>query len=403
MLSYLKKLKNLHLNDRMVDMYNKLEQAGIIGWPVQATALSYYCILGVLPFLALCFALARTFGLEEILSKTVNGYFSSLQGQEQAVLGPMKTIVEDLISNFFANYSGSLMVFVALGVIFWSGYRILTLLEAVFGSIFGYHPPRRVIHRIMDYFTVMVIVPLVLVAGVTVNFYLTGLLSSRWDIPWSIDPSRFASVFVIISPYLMWWLLLSWAYAYFSRGLVRWRERLLGGFIAGLVFQMFQVFYLRIMFALTSYSAIYLSFAAIPLFMIWLYTGWVIVLGGGELTRRLSDFFATGRNLFSLVIPATWCNTLELTNQVMHELIKNYQAEPVGGPTSFRQLSRATGAPMPALGAVINRLLAVDLVVRISGPTVDEGPSFLPARSPGQLTDEYVREALEAGPVIVYN
>lgn len=207
----------------------------------------------------------------------------------------------------------------------------------------------------------------------------------------------------MISPYLMWWFLLSWSYAYFSRGLVRWPERLLGGFITGVVFQIFQTFYLNIMYSLTSYVAVYVGFAAIPLFMIWLYISWMIVFSGAELTRRLSDYFAARKNLFTLVNPATWLNTLDLSRRVLAEIIKNYQAVPAGGPTSFRQLSRGTGAPLPALGAVINRLLAVDLVVRISGPTDGEGPSFLPARSPELLTDQYVREALERGPLMVYN
>jgi membrane protein len=243
---------------------------------------------------------------------------------------------------------------------------------------------------------------MVLVAGGSINFILGGL-KETWVLPGWLDPSALVSVFVIISPYLIWWLLFSWAYAYFSRGLIRWPERLLGGFITGLAFQVFQTFIIFIMFSLTSYNAIYTGFAFIPLFMIWIYTSWMIVLSGAELTRRLSDFFVTRRNLFTLVSPATWVGTLDLSRRVLAEIIKNYQSEPCGGPTSFRNLSRSTGAPLPALGAVINRLLAVDLVVRISGPTADDGPSFLPARSPELMTDQYIVESLEKGSIAVYN
>ncbi len=387
-----KKLRDFDPVDRMTEIYDKLDQAGILRWPVVATSLAYYSILGLVPFLALGFAVSRSFGLEDALSEAINSYFASFDGQEQ-VLRKLQELAENLIS----NYSGSVMAFVALGLIFYSGYRILTLMETVFGDIFGYHPPRRAIHRMMDYFTVMVIVPLLLVAGAGVNIYLMGLANSTWSIPWGINPSGFFSFIVIISPYLMWWLVLSWAYAYFSRGLIRWRERLLGGFITGMAFQVFQTFYIKIMFDLTSYNAIYGSFAAIPLFMIWLYLSWVIVLAGGELTRRFADYFVTGRGFFSLVPPATWRGTLVLCRRVMAEVIKNYTAAPAGRATCFRQLSRSTGAPLPALGSVINRLLVADLLVRISGPSAEEGPSFLPARSPDQLNDEYIREALETG------
>jgi len=390
----LKKIKNLHLADRLSDIYDKLEQAGIIGWPVLGAALSYYCILGIVPFLALCFAIAKSFGLEEALMGAITNYFSALD-HSGAILDQLKDLAENLIS----NYSGSVLAFVALGLIFWSGYRILTLLETAFGHIFGYHPPRRVIHRLIDYFTIMVIVPMVLVAGAGINIYLVGLSNSTWSIPFGIDTTGFISVFVMISPYLMWWLLLSWAYAYFSRGLIRWPERLIGGFLTGCVFQFFQTFYFKVMFALTSYNAIYGSFAFIPLLMIWLYLSWVIVLAGGEITRRFADLFVTGHGFFRLVTPPTWSNTLELSRLVLGEIIKNYQDEPKGRPTSFRQLSRAIGAPLPSVGSVVNRLLAVDIIVRISGPTIDDGPSFLPARSPEQLTEEYLRDALETGTI----
>jgi membrane protein len=382
----------MSIDDKLIEIYDRLEQAGITLWPVQATALSYYCILGVVPFLALCFAIAKSFGLEEALLNAINSYFATFEGQG-AILSQLRTFADNLIS----NYSGGLMAFVALALIFWSGYRILGLLEMVFGTIFGYHPPRRPLHKAVDYFAVMTIMPLVLVAAGGVNVYLTGLSSANWHIPLNINLSRFTSALVVMSPYLLWWLVMSWTYGYFSRGLARWRERLIGGLIAGVAFQLFQTFYLKIMFAISSYNAIYGSFAAIPLFMIWLYTGWVIVLGGGEVTRRFSDLFATRRYFFSLPEPATWRNTVILALDVMHIVIANYEASPKGDSTSFRALSQKPSSPMPALGQVINRLLAVGLIARVSAGGAGEGPRFIPSRSPGQLNDEFIYEALETG------
>lgn len=397
-LKKLKNLKNFHLNDQLSVAYDKLEQAGITHWPVQATALSYYCILGVVPFMALCFALAKSIGLDGDLSGIIERYIHDII-PDMEIRNAILVQFYEFIDNMISNYSGSIISFVALGIIYWSGYRILMLLETVFGVIFGYRPPRRTIHRIMDYFTIMIIIPLVLIATAAItaalNVFLGGLKTYAWPFPWGMDLSGFTSVVVILTPYLLLWMVFSWSFAYFSRGLIRWRERLLGGFITAVVFQLFLTFYMRILFALTSYSAIYAGFAAIPLFLICLYTGWVIVLAGGELTRRFSDSFSSRLSFFSLVTPATWHNTMELSNQVLAEAFKNYKAEPAGGATSFRQFSRVTAAPMPSLGSVINRLLHVGLLVRISGPASGEGPSFLPARCPDLLTDDYIKKTLE--------
>ncbi len=387
-----KKIKNFFKQDRLLDIYEHLEQAGVTHWTIYAAALSYYSIMGVVPFLALCFAVAKSFGLEQALVLALNNFFTSFDGQEE-ILNELKTFAENLIS----NYSGGLMAFVALGLIFWSGYRLLTVLEKVMGTIFGYHPPRRLLHRFMDYFTVMIIIPMILVLTAAINIFLTGLATSSWSIPLGINPSGFLSLLVVISPYIMWWLVLAWAYAYFSRSLARWPERLVGGLLTGLCFQVFQTFYIKVMINLTSYNAIYGSFAAIPLFMVWLYVSWLIVLSGGELTRRLSDYFVFKSGFFALVPPATWENTTALSQEVLVEIVRNYSAEPQGRATTITELALSTKAPLPRLGSVITRLLFVDLIVRVSNPHGGRGPAFLPARSPQQLTPEYVCRALDSG------
>jgi len=389
----LNRLKNFNLSDKVMDVYNKLEQAGIINWPVQAAALSYYCLLGLVPLLALCFTVAKSFGLEAALVAAINRYleFSSPEIQDY-VFARLKIFADNLIS----NYSGSVMAFVALGLIFWSGYRLLMLMETTFGEIFGFHPPRRVAHRLLDFFPVLVIMPLLLMAAVTINIFFTGLTHRNWAMPFGIDPTGLISLLVIAFPYLMWCLVLSWTYAYFSRGLVRGLECLAGGLITGLVFQLFQTFYLKIMFDLSDYNAIYGSFALVPLLLIGLYISWHIILGGGELTRRFSDLITTRQGFFQLTIPSTWRGTLELSAQVMELVSANYQAEPIGHATSFRQLSRDLKAPMPVLGSIVNRLLHVGLLLRVSGPGPEPGPAFLPALpSDRPLAGDYTKEVLE--------
>ena len=380
--------KNSGLAAKAMDVYNKLEQAGITNWPAQAAALTYYCLLGLVPLLALCFTVAKSFGLDAALAEAINHYleFASPEIQDY-IFARLKHFADNLIS----NYSGSVMAFVALGLIFWAGCRILMLMEMAFGEIFGFHPPRRVIHRLLDFFTIMAIMPLLLMAAVTSNIFFTGLSHRNWSMPFGIDPTGFISLIVTIFPGIMWCLVLSWAYAYFSRGLVRWMECLAGGLVAGLIFQLFQTFYLKIMFDLTAYNAIYGSFALVPLLLIGLYISWHIVLGGGELTRRFSDLITTGQGFFRLAPPPTWRGALELASRVTELVTANFQAEPIGRPTSFRQLSRALGVPMPLLGAAVNRLLHAGLILRVSGS--ESGHFFIPAGR--NLAEGSLREILE--------
>ncbi len=367
-----------------------LEQTGVGRWPMQATALSYYSILGVVPFLALAFSIAKSFGLEQALTTAIHDFFTTFDGQEEAL-----NRVREFADNLIGNYSGSVMAFVAIGVIFWSGFQILQLLETALGTIFGYRPPRRTIHRVLDYFAAMVILPMVVVLTAAINIFLTGLTNKSWAIPFGFNPNGVLSFLVVASPYLMWWLVLSTAYGYFSRGLARRGECLIGGLITSLIFQIFQSVYIAIMLSLTSYNAIYGSFAAIPLFMFWLYGSWLIVLAGGELTRRLSDNRASKRHFLQMPTLVTWKGTVELAQAVMAEVVKNFTDPDHGGGTTFRSLAATTGASMSRLGSVITMLMDVDLLVSIDSTNGAPTPSYLPATDPGHISDDLVREKLE--------
>lgn len=397
------KLKLVNFGRSLSGAFKALSHSELTRWPIWATALSYYCVFGVVPFMALCFVLAKALGLDGDLNETIAGYMRDLIDNEaisSAILSQMRDFVDRMIN----NYSGGIMSFAALGVIYWSSYRILTLLEKVLGNIFGYRPPRKPLARLLDYFAIMVFVPLLLIAaaGLTaaMSVFLTDLgRGGSWFIPGGFNPAVFAPLVGIVTPYLILWIIFAWAYAYFSRGLVRWPERLVGGFITTLVFQLVLSLYIRLLMMLTSYSAIYGGFAAIPLFLICIYTGWLIVLAGAEITRRFSDFFASRRPIFSFDGPNTWASTVALAQRVMEEITAAYQAESGGGATSFRRLSQVTGAPIACLGRVVNLLSAAGLLAAIEPASGGRGPHLIPARCPSLLQEEDL-ERLLAGVVL---
>ncbi|MDR2455399.1 MAG: YihY/virulence factor BrkB family protein, partial [Deltaproteobacteria bacterium] len=268
--------------DYALDLYKRIEESGLTNWPLLAAALSYYSALSVVPILAICFAIARSVGLEEALWRALSENFA---GQD-AILNTLTQFAENLIKNF----SGSLLVFSALAFIFWSVHGLLWQLEVNFSKIFGYLSNRTALHRATDYLTIMMVIPFFLIAAGSINLFLASFDASG-IFPFAIELKPIHTILMMIFPVLIWWLILSWTYAYFSRGIIRWRERLIGGFIAGLIFQLFQRFYLNVIISITSYNAIYGSFAVVPLFMVWLYISWLIVIFGGEITRRLADFF----------------------------------------------------------------------------------------------------------------
>jgi membrane protein len=375
--------------DKLLDLYRRIDQSGLTNWPLLAAALSYYTALSVVPILAICFALARSLGLEEAMHRAIWENF----GAQDAMLATMTEFAENLIRNF----SGSLLVFSALAFIFWSVHGLLWQLEVNFSRIFGYLSNRTAIHRATDYLTIMMVIPFFLLAAGTVNIFLASLDASLLPLPssFNLQFQPVSSAVMIVFPVLIWWMILAWTYSYFSRGIIRWRERLIGGFVTGLIFQIFQKFYLKIIISITSYNAIYGSFAMVPLFMVWLYISWLIVIFGGEITRRLADYFLTGLKLNAILAPITWEELKILSLDVMTDIIASYDDANSPKPSSILSLAKNLNKPLPHLGRAINCLQNAGLLTRVAVAENDDGPVFLPSWAPDRLTKEMIVQTLE--------
>jgi membrane protein len=372
--------------DYLYDVYKRAEESGLTNWPLLAAALSYYSALAVVPVLAICFALARSMGLEEALYSSLKDNF----GGQDAILNTLTGFAENLIRNF----SGSLLVFSALAVIFWSVYGLLWQLEVNFSKIFGYLSDRTALQRAGDYLTIMMVIPFFLIAAGSINIFIAGLDSTKHVFLTTIQLKPLYTSAMFIFPVIIWWFILSWTYAYFSRGIIRWPERLIGGFIAGLVFQVFQKFYLSIIISITSYNAIYGSFAVVPLFMVWLYISWLIVIFGGEFTRRLADYFLSGHKINSLLVPLSLGELRDVSIKIMETIVASYEDKENPRPTSVLSLAKALKLPIPHLGRAINSLQNAGLLTRIASHD-DPGPVFLPAHAPDNINHEVICSALD--------
>jgi membrane protein len=370
-----------------MDVYDRLDRSGLFNWPLLAAALSFYTALAAVPVLAICFAVARSLGLEEALNNALRDSFA---GQEQVL-----TMLTSFAENLIRNFSGSILVFTALGFIFWSVYGILWQLEVNFSRIFGYLSDRQAIRRATDYLTIMLVIPIFLVAAGSSTIFVTfleGALPARFQTLVRLQPLASAAMKVL--PVLIWWVVLTWLYSYFSRGIVRWKERLLGGFIAGLIFQLFQTFYLKIIIAVTSYNAIYGTFAAVPLFLIWLYISWLIVILGGETTRRLTDLFLTGLPFFKILDPLSFERMKELALKAMELTLERFKEGPGSKPLGLNEMASKLKSPVPYVGRAVNSLMKCGLLTRVSSPDSDNGPEFLPSADPESLTQELIGRKL---------
>ncbi|MBW1771942.1 MAG: YihY family inner membrane protein [Deltaproteobacteria bacterium] len=244
---------------------------------LRASALTFYSLLSIVPILAMAFGFAKGFGLESALEETLAKAF---QGQEQIVeraMGFAQALLEDV--------KGGVVAGIGLVILLWSIIKIISHIENAFNHIWGIEKPRNLGRRIADYLALVIICPALYIfstAGTVVITSQAEIFIKEIQILGAVSPVLF--FFLKFVPYCSFYVLFTFLYMFIPNTKVTLKSGLLGGIIAGTMYAIFQLGYIHLQVGVAKYNAVYGSFAALPLFFIWLQYSWLIVLVGAEIS-----------------------------------------------------------------------------------------------------------------------
>ncbi|ACN16355.1 predicted tRNA processing ribonuclease Rbn (RNase BN) [Desulforapulum autotrophicum HRM2] len=243
---------------------------------LRASALTFYTLLSIVPVMAMAFGIAKGFGFETMLRKEI---LLRLAGHEEAA----QRII-DFSGTLLAETKGGVMA--AVGVIFlaWAVVKMLGHMEDAFNTIWWIKKGRTLVRKFSDYLGLLFVAPLLLIlSGSTTVFILTRLKVFFEATGGVVFVEPFVFFFVKLLPFFTIWILFFFLYMFMPNKKVDIRAAVMGALIAGGVYQMGQMIYFRFQVGVSHYNAIYGSFAALPLFLIWLQASWVLLLLGAEI------------------------------------------------------------------------------------------------------------------------
>lgn len=243
---------------------------------LNASALTFYSLLSIVPMAAMAFGVAKGFGFEKVLEKQL---LEKMPGQEATL-----TQVITFANNLLANTKGGLIAGLGVILLFWTVIKVLDSIEESFNDIWGIHKGRSLGRKVSDYLSMMLICPflLILSSGATV-FISTQVKLILEKLAFLGSAAGFILLGLELLPFLMVWALFTFMYIFMPNTKVKFSSGLLAGVIAGSVYQVVQVIYVKFQVGVANANVIYGSFAALPLFLIWLQMSWRIVLFGTEL------------------------------------------------------------------------------------------------------------------------
>ena len=252
----------------------------------KASALTYSTLLAIVPILAVVFAIARGFGYSIYIEVWFRDLLSS---QPQAA----EVIIEWVNSYLVHTQRG---VFLGIGLIFML-YTVLMLvnnIEETFNEIWQVNNSRSIYRSFTNYLAAFFLFPIFIVLTTGFSIVLTTVVSSMPDV---LGLGTVVSLLLDLLPYILLSFLFFGLYVSMPNTHVEWRCAVVPGIIAGVGIQWLQLFYVHSQIWVTGYNAIYGSFAALPLFMLWVQISWTICLFGAELTRTNQNLKRLGFNI----------------------------------------------------------------------------------------------------------
>ena len=345
-----------------------------------ASALTYSTLLAAVPVLAIVFAIARGFGFGTMIEERIR---ESLQANPE---------ITDTIMNFVDSYlqhtQGGVFIGVGLIILLYTVVSLTTNIEKAFNTIWQVRTPRNVYRRITDYISVFVLLPIAVVITMGIRLFLMTITNV---FPAYQIVSNTVESILRISPPILICFAFSLLYTFMPNTEVKFRHTIFPAILAGIAFQLVEYIYMHYQLKLSSYNAIYGSFAAIPMFMLWANISWSICLIGAQMcyaNQRMEDY-AFERN--SRDLSRRYKDSLSLL--LMCRICKKFAQ----GGTAFtvKSLSSDTRLPQTLVSILLDELVNMQLLVETHN---EKGTitKYLPAFDIHRMTISMVMKQIDS-------
>lgn len=350
---------------------------------LRASALTFYSLLSIIPVAAIAFAIAKGFELDQKLTQLLSEEFQSQPEVLNWILSSATSALQETRGGYIAG--------VGIIILFWSVMSLLDQIESSFNHIWQIKSSRPWYRKFTDYLSIMLIAPIFLILSSSITVFVGTELSdfiTRSSILEFFKPV--VSFLVRFAPYLLTWVALAILFTIIPNTKVKFMPAFVSGIVAGTILQLLQWLYIDLQFGISKLSTIYGSFAAIPLFILWLQSSWIIVLLGAELSFANQNLSRYEFESEALNVSHYQKRTLVL--MIMKLIIRNFNMgeKPIGA----EYISRTLKIPVRLVRDILQDLNTVELVSEIHEKEHLER-LYQPAMDINKLTVIYVLNRLD--------
>ncbi len=346
---------------------------------LRASALTYITLLSLVPLLAMSTALVKGFGGDNHLRQVVYGYIDTLEhnstptapapsqldttpaaepgdtDETTATLTVHLRSAADKLFNYVDKTDFTTLGSIGVLVMLITIIMVFDTIEKAMNAIWQVHFGRSALRKVTDYLALLILMPVT----INIGFAATTILKSP-TLLGKIEPFLpviwLQTSFLLLLPILFITLALSITYMAFPNTRVHPIPALIGAIFAGSLWFITQNIFISLQIGVSNYNAIYGSFATLPLFLVWLYLGWIFILSGAQVAFACQ----THHNYQLLPEPPTPAQQLSAAFDIVHQVFLSFDRQQTLTIKMLPDL--CPGHPPSLISSTIEQLLAAGII-----------------------------------------
>ena len=309
-----------------------------------ASSLTFTTLLALVPLVTIMLTLMSAFPVFSGLGEHIHAFLLANMLPEKA---------GEVVSGYIEQFTGRAGRLTAFGtaLLAVTAFMLMITIEHAFNSIWRVSRPRPLAQRVLVYWAALTLGPVLIGASLSITSYLVGV---------SVGLTRGAplagTAILLLVPFVLTWAAFTLLYVVVPNRAVNPRHALMGGLVAAFAFEAMKRSFAFYIAQFPTYTLVYGAFAVIPIFLLWIYFSWVVVVIGALITALAPDF-AVLRGKAESAAGLGFGDALAT-------LLILAQAQQGSQILDLRKIARAASLPLDQAEKLLERLAARGWVAR---------------------------------------
>jgi membrane protein len=361
----------------------------------QAAALSYHTIFGIVPLAIVTLLIFQLFPSYSYIGEKVKNFvydqanFTAFKSPVQNSNNPEETIkltehLDAIVARFFAETNKGQIGLISILIVIWAALALLATIEKSFNNIWHVATGRNFLHRIISYWALLTLGPLILGTGIYIITRYSKIANIQETVLSHMAPAILSYIVATVAFFLLYFVM--------PNTKVNFKAAVWGAAVAALVWMAAKSIFGYCITELGLYRTVYGVMALIPMTVVWVYITWLTVLFGLQLTyttQHLTSLDAAEIAAAQKTEEYFIANDLTVIN-IVREIAAAFEDNQA--PVPPEEICSKLDIPAEFGQKILDHLVSSRLIVRTSDPAA----GFLPAKDPANIKLSEIAEAVAA-------